>query len=70
MVGGDSECREIGALTYGGGDSEYRELETWGAQTYGGGDSECREMGGTDIWWGETVSVERWGRRHIVGGRQ
>ena len=31
-----------GAQTYGGGDSESREM---GAQTYGGGYSECREMG-------------------------
>ena len=56
--------------TYGGGDNECREVEPWEAQTYGGGDSECREMGGTYIWWRETVSVERWGHRHIVWGRQ
>ena len=35
-----------------------------------GGDRECREVGGTDIWWGETVGVERWGAQTYGPGRQ
>ena len=29
--------------------------------------SGCREVGGTDIWWVETMGVEG-GHRHMVGG--
>ena len=38
MVGETVNVERWGAQTYGGGESECREIEPWG--------------GGTDIWWG------------------